>query len=171
MREMSDEEKQEVATEQSENNELEQLKTELEETKDRALRALAEVENMRRRAQKDKEETIKYCINNFAKDVLRIYDNLKLAINCNAENSAVLEGVKMTMSELLNVLKSNGIVPMETDGKKFDPNFHQAMCEVESDKEIGTIVNVIQDGFMIKDRILRPALVEIAKQAENHDKN
>ncbi len=146
--------------------ELEKLKAELEEVTDRSLRALAEVENTRRRAQKEKEDAIRYCVSNFAKDVLRIYDNLKLAVNCEADAGAILEGVKMTMSELLNVLKSHGITIVEAADKQFNPNYHQAMAEVESDKETGVIVDVIQDGFMIHDRILRPALVNVSKNTE-----
>ena len=142
------------------------------ELKDRLLRAMAEMENVRRRTEREKQDTARYAISNFARDVLTIGDNLKRAIDhvpaeAAAEDPALksfLEGVELTERELLNMLERHGVTRIEPAGQRFDPNCHQAMYEVpDSDMPEGTVVEVMQAGYMIGDRCLRPALVAVSK--------
>ena len=142
------------------------------ELKDRLLRAMAEMENVRRRTEREKQDTARYAISNFARDVLTIGDNLKRAIDhvpaeAAAEDPALksfLEGVELTERELLNMLERHGVTRIEPAGQRFDPNCHQAMYEVpDSDVPEGTVVEVMQAGYMIGDRCLRPALVAVSK--------
>jgi len=149
----------------------EQQAAEIADLKEKLLRALAETENMRRRSQKEKEDAHNFAISKFARDMLNMSDNLRRAINAVSEddlqNEAVktlLTGIEMTESELLNTFSKHKIKVIDAAGKKFDPNFHQAMFEIENpDVEPGTILQVVQDGFIIADRLLRPAMVGIAK--------
>lgn len=161
---MTDTEK--IKNEEVTENETEDLKTQIEELKDKLLRAVAESQNIQKRAEKEKTDISKYSISGFAKDVLRIRDNLQLAlINSKDDTSAIIEGIKLTMSELDKILNSHGIQIIESLGKQFDPHMHQAMIEIESkDQEPGIIVQVMQEGFMIHDRLLRPALVGVSKK-------
>ena len=142
------------------------------ELKDRLLRAMAEMENVRRRTEREKQDTARYAISNFARDVLTIGDNLKRAIDhvpaeAAAEDPALksfLEGVELTERELLNMLERHGVTRIEPAGQRFDPNCHQAMYEVQNpDVPEGTVVDVMQAGYTIGDRCLRPALVAVAK--------
>ena len=142
------------------------------ELKDRLLRAMAEMENVRRRTEREKQDTARYAISNFARDVLTIGDNLKRAIDhvpaeAAAEDPALksfLEGVELTERELLNMLERHGVTRIEPAGQRFDPNCHQAMYEVpDLDVPEGTVVEVMQAGYMIGDRCLRPALVAVSK--------
>ncbi len=161
---MSDTE--EIKNEEIEENESENLQTQIEDLKDKLLRAVAESQNIQKRAEKEKADISKYSISSFAKDVLRIRDNLQLALlNSKEDASAIIDGVKLTMSELDKILNNYGIRIIESMGKPFDPHMHQAMIEIESkDQEPGTIVQVMQEGFMIYDRLLRPALVGVSKK-------
>ena len=142
------------------------------ELKDRLLRAMAELENVRRRTEREKQDTARYAISNFARDVLTIGDNLKRAIDhvpadAAAQDPALksfLEGVELTERELLNMLERHGVTRIEPAGQRFDPNCHQAMYEVpNADVPDGTVVEVMQAGYMIGDRCLRPALVAVSK--------
>lgn len=150
---------------------IEHLEGQVAEMKDKALRAMAEAENVRRRAEREREETSKYAITNFARDLLSVADNLRRAIDSlpdhlreNEELNNFLTGVEMTEKELLDAFEKHGIVPINPEGEKFDHNYHQAMFEVEShDQPPGTVVQVVQTGYMIKDRLLRPAMVGVAK--------
>ncbi|GBE43774.1 heat shock protein GrpE [bacterium BMS3Bbin10] len=152
--------------------ELESLKEENAALKDRLLRTAAEMENLRRRTERDKADTAKYAISNFARDMLSIGDNIARAIEHVPEEAAekdpalksFLEGMQVTERELLNVMERHGIARLDPKGERFDPNKHQAMFEVE-DKDVpeGTIVKVVQAGYVIADRVLRPALVGVAK--------
>jgi len=147
------------------------LEAEVAEMKDKSLRAMAEAENVRRRAEREREETSKYAITNFARDLLSVADNLRRALDSlpehlreNEELDNFLTGVEMTEKELLGAFEKHGIVPIQPEGEKFDHNYHQAMFEVESnDHPPGTVVQVVQTGYMIKDRLLRPAMVGVAK--------
>ena len=141
--------------------------------KDQLLRAMAETENIRRRAQRDVQDTSRYAVSNFARDVLSIGDNLTRALDSvpqearetNEALASLLDGVTMTQREFLTTIERHGIKRIEPMGVKFDHNFHQAMFEVEdADNEPGTVVQVVQVGYMIGDRLLRPAMVGIAKQ-------
>lgn len=167
---MSDKEeiKNEEVTEEcnEEKDATEILQTQIEELKDKLLRVVAESQNIQKRAEKEKADISKYSISEFAKDILRVRDNLQLAIvNSNEEQSLIIDGVKLTMAELDKILNNYGITLIESLGKPFDPHRHQAMIEIESkDQEPGLVVQVMQEGFMIKDRLLRPALVGVSKK-------
>ncbi|MBQ2174528.1 MAG: nucleotide exchange factor GrpE [Alphaproteobacteria bacterium] len=143
----------------------------IEELKDQLLRAMAEVQNTKKRAEKEKADISKFTISGFAKDVLRIRDNLQLALKSDMKDAgAIVDGIKLTMSEMDNILGSYGIKIIESLGKPFDPNFHQAMVEVETEEnEPGIVVQVMQEGFMIYDRLLRPALVGVSKKASKNE--
>ena len=152
--------------------EIEQLREEAAAMKDQLLRALAEVENTRRRAERDRQDIAKYAITDFARDLLSPADNLRRALDAVPSEALgqdpvlanLSEGVEATERELLSAFEKFGIKRIESLDQKFDPNFHQAMFEVpDSGKPAGTIVQVVQDGFMIHDRLLRPALVGVAK--------
>jgi molecular chaperone GrpE len=148
---------------------------EVSDLKDRLLRAVAETENLRRRAEREREETAKYAVTGFARDLLNVADNLRRALaglspDIRAKDEAVAtlaDGVDLTERELLRVFEKYGIRVIEPQpGEKFDHNFHQAMFEVpNADQPPGTIVNVMQAGYALKDRLLRPAMVGVAKAA------
>jgi molecular chaperone GrpE len=154
---------------------LEALKAEVETLKDQRLRALAEVENIRRRAEKENKESSQYAITKFARDMLGIADNFARALAAcppalraaaDPQVAAVLDGVEATDRQLLATMERYGVKQIETDGK-FDPNLHQAIAEVPGNgKPAGNIVDVMQTGFMIGDRLLRPAMVTVAKRSE-----
>lgn len=151
---------------------LDALLTENADMRDRLLRTMAEMENLRRRTEREKTDTARYAISNFARDVLTVGDNLKRTIDhvpqeAAAEDPALksfLDGVALTERELLNVLERHGVTRIEPLGARFDPNCHQAMYEVP-DKDVpdGTVVEVMQAGYVIGDRCLRPALVAVSK--------
>lgn len=149
----------------------EQQIAEIADLKEKLLRAMAETENMRRRSQKEKEDAHNFAISKFARDILNVSDNLRRAIDAvsaeDKENDVVkniLTGVEMTESELLSTLGKHKVEMVEAEGQKFDPNFHQAMFEIENpDVEPGTILQVMQPGYIIAGRLLRPALVGVAK--------
>jgi len=152
--------------------ELETLKEENADLKDRLLRAAAEMENVRRRTERDKADSVKFAISNFARDVLTIGDNIARAIEHVPAEAAeddpalknFLEGIQVTERELLNMMERHGITRLNPKGERFDPNQHQAMFEVDNaDVPDGTIVEVIQAGYVIAERVLRPALVGVAK--------
>ena len=151
---------------------LDALVAENADLRDRLLRAIAEMENLRRRTEREKADTARYAISTFARDVLTVGDNLKRTIDhvpaeAAAQDPALksfLEGVEITERELLNVLERHGVTRIEPLGQRFDPNCHQAMYEVQ-DPNVpeGTVVDVMQAGYTIGDRCLRPALVAVAK--------
>lgn len=149
-----------------------QLKSEVAEMKDRLVRALAETENVRRRAEKDKADASAYAVTAFARDILNVSDNLRRALDAAPEEVAddmkgFVEGVDMTERELLNILERHGIKKVEPEvGEKFDHKFHQAMFEVPTnDHTPGSVMQVVAAGYVIKDRLLRPAMVGVAKGA------
>ena len=151
---------------------LDALLVENAEMRDRLLRTLADMENLRRRTEREKADTARYAITNFARDVLTVGDNLKRTVDhvpaeATAQDPALktfLEGVELTERELLNVLERHGVTRIEPLGQRFDPNCHQAMYEVQNaDVPEGTVVDVMQSGYAIGDRCLRPALVAVAK--------
>lgn len=141
------------------------------EAKDRLLRALAEMENVRRRAQREREDAAKYGATNFAKDLLSVADNLRRALDSLPEAQAtdeltrtLLQGVAATERELLAAFERHGIRRIDPQGERFDHNLHQAIFEVENaGQPAGTIVQVLQPGYVMHDRLLRPAMVGVAK--------
>lgn len=147
----------------------------LAELKDQLIRAVAETENVRKRAQRDLEETNKYATTNFARSLVPVLENLQRATSSigeelRAENAQVknlAEGVEMTLKELLTVFEKFGIQRIDPVGEKFDHNRHQAMMQIEDDSvEPGTVMQVLQAGYMIHDRLLQPALVNVSKRGE-----
>ncbi|MCH8202569.1 MAG: nucleotide exchange factor GrpE [Proteobacteria bacterium] len=153
---------------------VETLLARIAELEDKRQRALADAENVRRRAERQQAETIAYANTAFARDLLSVSDNLDRALETgagdpSAEGSAAfVEGVEMTRRELRAVLERNGVSKIEPLGEKFDHNFHQAMGEVDvADAAPGTVVEVIQSGYLLRDRLLRPAMVLVAGGAKN----
>ncbi len=140
--------------------------TEIADLKDRLLRQAAETENTRRRLERDKADTAAYAMTGFARDLLAVADNLRRAVAAlPAEGfDGVRAGIEATERELIAIFGRHGISRIETEGQKLDPNRHQAMLEVDHDgAEQGSIVAELQAGYTIKDRLLRPAMVSVAK--------
>jgi molecular chaperone GrpE len=154
-----------------------ELEAELAEHKDRLLRALAETENVRRRAQREREDALKYAVAGFAKDLLSAADNLRRALESLPESEvrdertrSLLAGVAATERELLSVFERHGIKRIDPKGEQFDHNLHQAIFEAERpDQPSGTIVEVLQPGYVLHDRLLRPAMVGVAKGGAKPD--
>ena len=149
------------------------------ELEDKLARAFAEMENQRRRFEKEREDAFNYGGFAFAKETLNLIDNLERSKQILINDSALKdsEALKKTLEhfdiinkDMVSILSKNGITPLDSIGKKLDPNFHQAMMEIDDDqKEPGTIVQEIQKGFMMKDRLLRPSLVGVSKKTENKE--
>ena len=157
------------------------LEEKLKETEDKLLRSLAEVENQRRRFEKEIKDAFEFGSFNFAKESLVILDNLQRAkiaikndesLKINKDLNKFLENITIIENDLISIFEKNRIKKIDTKEKKFDPNFHQAMSEIEDEKaEPGTILQEIQAGYMLAERLLRPALVCVAKKnEENRDK-
>jgi len=152
---------------------LDKLRVENEEMKDKALRAVAEMENLRRRTAREIADTRSYAVANFARDLLTVADNFQRAIQAvtpekresgSEEFKALLEGVEMTERELLKALKTAGVEKFNPEGQKFDPNLHQAMFEIPNPEvPNNSVQQVVQEGYQIGERILRPAMVGVAK--------
>jgi molecular chaperone GrpE len=151
----------------------------IKELEDKVARTFAEMENQRRRFEKEREDAFNYGGFAFAKETLNLIDNLERSKQI-LENDEVLknsEALKKTLEhfdiinkDMVSILSKNGIAPIDSIGKKLDPNFHQAMIEIDDNqKEPGTIVQEIQKGFMMKDRLLRPSLVGVSKKTENKE--
>ena len=150
----------------------EKLKT----IQDKLLRTMAEMENQRRRFEKEKQEAFEFGGFNFAAESLLLIDNIDRAIvsfkndeslENNKDLNKIIDGIEIVKKDLVSIFKKNGVEPIECINKKFDPNFHQAMLEVENNtKEPGTVVQEIQKGYMMKDRLLRPSLVGVSKKIE-----
>ena len=163
------------------NEEIQELTPDekIKELEDKLARTFAEMENQRRRYEKEKEDAFDYGGFIFAKETLNLIDNLERSkqILKNDEALKNTEALKKTLEhfdiinkDMVSILSKNGITPVESVGKKLDPNLHQAMMEIEDDqKEPGTIVQEIQKGFMMKERLLRPSLVGVSKKTEKKD--
>ena len=142
--------------------------------KDRMLRALAETENVRRRSEREREDTRQFAVSRFARDMLGIADNFARALShlpqavrdaADPQVRSVIDGVEATERQLMATLSNHGVKQIETDGAKFDPNLHQAIAEVPGEgRPAGTIVNVVQAGYTIAERLLRPAMVTVARK-------
>ena len=149
------------------------LTAERDELKDRMLRTLAEMENLRRRTEREVADARTYAVTNFARDMLNVADNVRRALESvpvdqrNAADGALkglIDGIELTERDLVKNLERHGVKPVEPQGQKFDPNRHQAMFEVpNAEVPAGTVVQVVQTGYVIGDRVLRPALVGVAK--------
>ncbi|PLX74007.1 MAG: nucleotide exchange factor GrpE [Desulfuromonas sp.] len=139
--------------------------------KDLYLRALADLENYRKRAQRDKEDAIRFANDNLLREMVPVIDNLERAVEHanDDQGSSLLEGVEMTLVQFRKVLETFGVKPVESIGQPFDPNFHQAMGQVESDEyEPNTVVQEMQKGYTLNNRLLRPAMVMVAKTPEKN---
>ena len=151
------------------------LEKKIEELNDKLLRSLAENQNLRKIHEKEREDLIKYSSSSFAREILNLADNLERAFVLfkddpkfkSDEFKDTMLGIELIEKELISSFDKNGIKSFESVGKKFDPNFHQALNEVESEQEDGMVINEIQKGYMLNDRLLRPALVSISKKKTN----
>ena len=170
-----EEQKKTVTELKKEESPEEKLKT----VQDKLLRTMAEMENQRRRFEKEKKEAFEFGGFNFAAESLLLLDNIDRAIvsfkndenlKNNKDLNKIIDGIEIVKKDLVSIFKKNGIETIECINKKFDPNFHQAMLELEDNtKEAGTVVQEIQKGYMMKDRLLRPSLVGVAKKREKKE--
>lgn len=151
------------------------LEKKLAEANDKTLRALAEVENIRKRSERERQDTAKFSVSSFARDLLSVADNLRRALQAVTpeqrekipELKNVLIGVEATERELLRIFENNGIKKVEPLGQKFDPNLHEVIFETEmADKPAGCVIQVVESGYTIHERLLRPARVGVAKGGE-----
>ena len=159
----------------------ENLEDKLKIVEEKLLRTMAEMENQRRRFEKERQEAFEFGGFNFARESLPLLDNIDRAtasfkndenLKNNKDLDKIIEGIEVVKKDLISIFKKNGIELIECMNKKFDPNFHQAMLELEDNtKESGTVVQEIQKGYMMKDRLLRPSLVGVTKKrVENSEK-
>lgn len=158
---------------------LEAIQAENNELRDRFLRLAAEMDNLRRRTERDVKDAKSYAVTNFARDMLAVSDNLRRAIDAIPEETraaaeaglaALIEGVEMTERGMLSTLERHGVKKIEPVGQKFDPNFHQAMFEIPNPNVANnTVVQVVQAGYTIGDRVLRPAMVGVAKGGQKSE--
>ena len=154
----------------------ETIEEKLKSVEEKLLRRMAEMENQRRRFEKERQEAFEFGGFNFARESLSLLDNIDRAITSfkNDENlknnndlNKIIDGIEVVKKDLISIFKKNGIELIECMNKKFDPNFHQAMLEIEDiTKEPGIVVQEIQKGYMMKDRLLRPSLVGVTKKRE-----
>jgi len=174
-------EKEKVAKKTPDSEKKKSSEEKLKETQEKLLRSMAEMENQRRRFEKEKDEAFEFGGFNFARESLSLLDNIDRAINSfkndeklknNKDLNKIIEAIDVIKKDLISIFKKNGIETIECINKKFDPNFHQAMLEIENiTKESGTIIQEIQKGYMMKNRLLRPSLVGVAKKTlEKADK-
>ncbi len=160
-----------LSADAAESPRIAELEGQVDDLTDRLLRAAAETENVRRRSEKERDDLRKFAVQKFAEDMLAVADNLKRALDAippegreDAAIKALIEGVELTGRELAGAMERHGIRLIDAQGKRFDPNQHQAVFEVESaDAEPGTVVQVLRDGYTIHDRLLRAAMVGVAK--------
>ena len=147
------------------------------ELNDKVLRLLAENQNIRKNQEKEKEDILKYGSFNFASQILNLTDDLDRAFSIFKNNEKfkdkefleITNGIELIEKELLNTLEKNSITYIDCLNKKFDPNFHQALSEIDSEKEPGTVVEEVQKGYMLHDRLLRPSLVNVAKSSKKEE--
>lgn len=162
-----------VVAEQAEPNPIDVLKAENADLRDKFLRLAAEMDNLRRRTERDVKDAKAYSVAGFARDMLAVSDNLRRALdaipaelksNAEAGMAGLIEGVDMTERSMLSALERHGVRKIDAEGQKFDPNFHQAMFEIPNTAvPNNTVVQVVQAGFTIGERVLRPAMVGVAK--------
>ena len=160
------------------NDDNSKLNEEIENLKEEKLRILAEMENLRKRFEKDKIDSIKYGNHNLARDILTLGDNLSRALDAISSDEKrsksfnnLIDGLKIIQKEFVMILEKHGVKKIESINKKFDHNYHQAMLEVETDEfNEGYVVQEIQSGFTMHDRLLRPSMVGVSKKPENKKK-
>ena len=161
-------------SEENENVKEKSDEEKLKELQEKLLRTMAEMENQRRRFEKEKEEAFEFGGFNLAQESLSLLDNLDRAVTSFKEDenfkkykdfNKIIDGIEIVKKDLISIFKKNGIEVIECINKKFDPNYHQAMLEVENDnKDVGIVVQEIQKGYMMKKRLLRPSLVGVTKK-------
>ena len=155
---------------------IEKLNAEITDLKDQRLRAIAELENFRKRAEKDQSDALKYGISNFAKEIINIRDNIERAQGSISEDAksneaikSVIEGIDLIAQSVVSTFEKIGIKKIESLNEKFDHNLHQAMMEIENDDlEPGTIVQELIPGYTLHDRLLRPAMVGVSKKTKKN---
>ena len=160
------------------NDDISKLNEEIESLKEEKLRTLAEMENLRKRFEKDKKDSIRYGNHNFARDILTPGDNLSRALDAISSDEKrsesfnnLIDGLKIVQKEFVTILEKYGVKKIESINKKFDHNYHQAILEVETDEfNEGYVVQEIQSGFTMHDRLLRPSMVGVSKKPENKKK-
>ena len=176
---VSEEPKDQEEAETSPEDLIEKLNEEITSLKDQRLRAIAELENFRKRAEKDQSDALKYGISNFAKEIINIRDNIERAqssISDEAKNNeaikSVIEGIDLIAQSVVSTFEKIGIKKIESLNEKFDHNLHQAMMEIENEElEPGTIVQELIPGYTLHDRLLRPAMVGVSKKSKKNDDN
>ena len=176
---VSEEPKDQEETEISPEDLIEKLNEEITSLKDQRLRAIAELENFRKRAEKDQSDALKYGISNFAKEIINIRDNIERAqssISDEAKNNeaikSVIEGIDLIAQSVVSTFEKIGIKKIESLNEKFDHNLHQAMMEIENEElEPGTIVQELIPGYTLHDRLLRPAMVGVSKKSKKNEDN
>lgn len=155
---------------------LENLQNELKKSKDENLRYLAEIDNLRKRFEKEREDIFQYAVTDFANEIILVTDNFVRVLdsislikkNSNDNVKPLIDGIDLIFKDFLKTLEKFEIKKIDCLGKKFDPNFHEAVSEeINDEKEEGEIIKIVQTGYLIKDRLLRPASVVIAKKGEN----
>jgi len=158
-------------SEAPENDRLSELVRELDEVRQHVLYAQAETQNVRRRLEAEKQTASAYAVTGFARDMLSVKDNLERALAAVGDDlrederlKSIITGIEVTARELESVFSRHGVTRIEAMGQPLDPNRHQAMVEIPSDAEPGTVVQEMQAGYMIKERLLRPALVGVARE-------
>ena len=175
-------EKDEVSNENdndSSENIIEKLNEEIQDLKDQRLRAAAELENFRKRAEKDQSDALKYGVSNFAKEIISIKDNIERAqssisddVRSNDDVKSVVEGLDLIAQSAVSTFEKIGIKKIESLNEKFDHNLHQAMMEIENDQvEPGTIIQELIPGYTLHDRLLRPAMVGVAKKTQQNQQS
>jgi len=158
----------------SDHKKEESVEEKLKSTQEKLLRTMAEMENQRRRFEKEKKEAFEFGGFNFARESLSLLDNIDRAITSfkndeslkeNKDLNKIIDSIDVIKKDLISIFKKNEIIPIECINKKFDPNFHQAMLEIENNtNEAGTVIQEVQKGYMMKDRLLRPSLVGVTKK-------
>ncbi len=160
------------------NDDISKLNEEIENLKEERLRTLAEMDNLRKRFEKDKIDSIRYGNHNLARDMLTLGDNLSRALDAISSDEQrsesfnnLIDGLNIVQKEFVTILEKHGVKKIESINKKFDHNYHQAMLEVETDEfNEGYVVQEIQSGFTLHDRLLRPSMVSVSKKPENKKK-
>ena len=173
--EPKDQEEAEISSEEL----IEKLNKEITSLKDQRLRAIAELENFRKRAEKDQSDALKYGISNFAKEIIDIRDNIERAqssisdeAKSNESIKSVIEGIDLIAQSVVSTFEKIGIKKIESLNEKFDHNLHQAMMEIENEElEPGTIVQELIPGYTLHDRLLRPAMVGVSKKSKKNEDN
>ena len=178
--EKKEDKKSTVDEEKDSSSKKESVEDKLKTIEEKLLRTMAEMENQRRRFEKERDEAFEFGGFNFARESLSLLDNIDRAttsfkndenLKNNKDLNKIIDGIEIVKKDLASIFKKNGIESIECVNKKFDPNFHQAMLEIEDNiKEPGTVVQEIQKGYMMKERLLRPSLVGVTKKRDENDK-